>query len=120
MEGGGKDVLCRIHFFNEKEDLMQRAWDKRPPENRIFYSYPFAILIKKDSVDENENQTIARTDQNKIWMIPMGLSLSIDILLHNAFFRLQSCEKLQDVFKILKADPIIIPNWSDVTDTLRP
>lgn len=108
-----RDVLCRIHFYKIKEEIMRATWRKNPVE-----------------IDKQEVQVfsdLCRQTKERRWMLkPLldhlrsrgatyrwGHPISLIIKKGDHIFNLKIPEQLPELFQFLGSEAFEVPNWID-------
>lgn len=106
-----RDVLCRVHFFQDKDTILRTAWDKGP------YHLEGARVILLQDLAKN---TLAMRRQLKPLLevalqqgatYKWGFPFQLVLKKNRKFFVLRSHDQLADAFAFLGAQPIEVKNW---------
>lgn len=106
-----RDVLCRIHHYNQKELILRRAWEHGAVEFdgatiKLLPDLSRATLQRRAML--RPLLDLARIqDCTYRWGYPLAVSFRKT----NASFTLRTPADLPALFAFLGAEPIQIPNW---------
>lgn len=106
-----RDVICRLHRYGQKEDILRRAWDLGDIEVdgaqvRIMPDLSRATLRRRAML--RPILDLARqTGHTYCWGYPLAVTFRKD----NTAFSLQSAADLPALFRFLGTEPIQVPDW---------
>lgn len=114
-KGPPRDVLCRVHFFGVKEDIMRAAWQKGALE----YAGQKVQVFPDLSWQTKRRRRLLRPllDQIRVkgatyrWGHPLSLIIKKD----GHTFALMVPEQLPDLFKFLGSEVVEVPDWIDIS-----
>lgn len=109
-----RDVLCRVHYYTLKEEIMRKAWRLGPVEfdGSTVHLYPDLsrnTLYMRRAVRPLLD-LIRQAGASYTWGHPFSIKVTRD---DNCKFVLSDPEQLPAFFTFLAQDPISIPNWLD-------
>lgn len=106
-----RDVLCRIHHYNQKELILRRAWEHGAIE---FDGATIKILpdlsratLQRRAMLRPLLDLARRHDCTYRWGYPLAVSFRKE----NAVFTLRTPADLPALFAFLGVEPIHVQNW---------
>lgn len=118
--GPPRDVLCRVHFFRVKEDIMRAAWQKGVLEVAGQGVQVFPDLSRQTKKRRRLLRPLLDQIRAKGATYRWGHPFSVIIKKDDHTFALMAPEQLPDLFKFLGSEIVEIPDWIDMTtDNVR-
>lgn len=109
-----RDVICRVHYYIVKEDIMRAAWDRGPFD----YKGAKVILLQdlaKSTLDMRRVlKPLLSLITQKGGMYRWGFPFAVLIRLNGKTFSLKAHSELPAAFKFLDSPPLDIPDWSTI------
>lgn len=106
-----RDVLCRIHHYNQKELILRRAWEQGTVE---FDGATIKVLpdlsratLQRRAILRTLLDLSRRQDCTYQW----GYPLAVSFRKMNAAFTLRTPADLPAFFAFLEVEPIPVQNW---------
>lgn len=115
-----RDVVCRIHFYTVKEEILRKAWEKGPID---FDGASITILpdVSRRTLQMRRTlRPLLDLIKNNGATYRWGFPFHLIIKKGNNSFTLRSPENLPDLFQFLRTDPIQVPNWLSLQELLQP
>ncbi|KAM5140586.1 uncharacterized protein ACMZJ9_014461 [Mantella aurantiaca] len=106
-----RDVICRIHYYTTKEQIIQKAWEKRPIRFQESNIYILPDLSRRTLFMRSQLKPLLTLITEKGGSYKWGHPFHLIIKKASNSFRLTSPKQLPEVFTFLEADPIQIPDW---------
>lgn len=106
-----RDVICRVHHYVHKEQILRKAWEAEDPELdgatiKIFPDLSRATLQRR-AILKPLLDLARRKGATYRWGYPLSVTFRKD----QRSFTLRNPEALPALFTFLDTDPIDIPNW---------
>lgn len=106
-----RDVVCRLHRYAQKEDILHRAWDFGDLEVsgsriKILPDLSGATLKRRALL-----RPLLELARQKGCTYRWGYPLAVTFRKEARAFTLRSPAELQALFQFLEADPMPIPDW---------
>lgn len=110
-QGSPRDVLCRVHFYRVKEDIMRAVWQKGAleyagQEVQVFPDLSWQTKIRRRLLRPLLDQIRAKGATYR-WGYPLSLTIKKD----GRAFTLSVPEQLPDLFKFLGSEVVEVPDW---------
>ncbi|PIO09790.1 hypothetical protein AB205_0057590 [Aquarana catesbeiana] len=114
-QGPPRDVLCRVHFYRVKEDIMRAVWQKGAleyagQEVQVFPDLSWQTKIRRRLLRPLLDQIRAKGATYR-WGYPLSLTIKKD----GRAFTLSVPEQLPDLFKFLGSEVVEVPDWVDIS-----
>lgn len=109
-----RDILCRVHIFRIKDEIMRIAWQKG------------SIKFKEDEIQVFPDLCRQTKDRRRMlrplldhillkgatyrWVYPISLTIKKG----DNIFNLYDPEQLPEVFQFLGSEAFEVPNWIDL------
>lgn len=114
-----RDVLCRVHYYHLKEEILRKAWARGPIDFdganiKIFPDVSRRTLAMRRIVRPLLDK-IRECGASYRWGHPFHLIIRKD----SRSFPLKSPADLPEAFAFLATDPVAVPDWQDA-ENLQP
>lgn len=112
-DGRPRDVLCRVHYYTLKEEIMRKAWNLGPVD---FFGAPIHLYpdlsrntLYMRRVVRPLLDLIRQAGATYTW----GHPFSIKVTRGGNRFTLSDPDQLPDFFLFIEQDPVEVLNWLD-------
>lgn len=113
-QGSPRDVLCRVHFYKIKEDIMRAVWQKGVLEFAGQEVQVFPDLCRLTKIRRRLMRPLLDEIRAKGATYRWGYPLALTIKKDEHAFTLSTPEQLPDLFKFLGSEVLEIPDWIDI------
>lgn len=114
-QGSPRDVLCRVHFYKVKEDIMRAVWQKGALEFAGQEVQMFPDLSRQTKIRRRLMRPLLDQIQANGATYRWGYPLSLIIKKDERAFILSVPEQLPDLFKFLGSEVVEVPDWVDIS-----
>lgn len=113
QELGPRDVVCRVHFFTIREEILRRAWDMGTVDWKDFKVQIFPDISKNTLAMRRMVKPLLMKINEAGAYYKWGYPFHIVVQKHQETHYVRSPKDLPDIFRFLGVEPVEVPNWLD-------
>lgn len=107
-----RDVLCRVHFFTIKDEIVRAAWRQGAIDYEGAKIIIFPDLCRSTLARRGQLKPLLEKIREAGGTYTWGHPLSLHIRLANNSFFLQHPNQLPSLFEFLRCSQVPIPDWT--------
>ena len=109
-----RDVLCRIHFFRIKEEILREAWKEGTVSWEGASIQLFPDLCWQTKARRRLLRPLLELIRRQEALYRWGYPLSLNVKKEGRNFYLREPSQLPSLFEFLGTTPVEVPNWLDL------